>query len=219
MPLDRGILEQQLDALGEGTRWWDRRELRDLPAALHADERILAIALGKMNRPRWLRRPWLIVVTQNRLLCLQSGRRMSRRQLEVQGHQIARVSIRIGPFNGRVLVSIAGERYRMVVDRPDAYKIQAAISGIMPTREVTPPSTSPTAMIGRVIQHVLELPAVALQPNEKPATPALPPPRDDAAELRLQLLDEQVQRLQQQVDFLEELLEQRHLLRQTPDDR
>ena len=218
MPLDRGILEQQLAALGEGSRWWDQRELRDLPAALHADERILAIALGKMGRPRVLRRPWLIVVTQNRLLCLQSGRRMSRRQLEVQGHQIARVSIRIGLLSGRVLVSIAGERYKMAVDRPDAYKIQAALSSIMQNRELQPPSSSPTAMIGRVIQHVLELPTVALQPNEKPSAPA-PPKHNDAAEQRLQLLDEQVQRLQQQVDFLEELLEQRHLLRETPEDR
>src|SRR5262245_341222 len=38
MPLDRGTIEEQLHALGESPRWWNRRELRDLPGALNVDE-------------------------------------------------------------------------------------------------------------------------------------------------------------------------------------
>jgi hypothetical protein len=52
MGMDRGRIDQQLEALGEGSRWWDVRELRDLPAVLDADEEILAIARGKLARVR-----------------------------------------------------------------------------------------------------------------------------------------------------------------------
>ena len=55
MPVDRGAIDQQLRALGEASRW-NERELRDLPAVLHADETILAISRGKLARLRWMRR-------------------------------------------------------------------------------------------------------------------------------------------------------------------
>ena len=65
MPLDRGTIEQQLQALGEGARWWDVRELRDLPAVLNADEQILGIARGGIARAGRVRRRWLIVATRD----------------------------------------------------------------------------------------------------------------------------------------------------------
>jgi hypothetical protein len=77
MPLDRGIIDQQLRALGESGSWWEQREMRDLPSILQADVRIVAIARGKLGRPRWVRRSWLFVTSDRRLICLRSGSRAS----------------------------------------------------------------------------------------------------------------------------------------------
>jgi hypothetical protein len=207
MPLDRGTIEQQLHALGESPRWWDRRELRDLPGALNADETIKAIAVGKLFRPRLLRRPWLIVVTNARLLCLCSGTRMSRRQIELLAGEITRVWSGMGVFRSRVVVLAGGEKYRLIVRRTDAFKLLAAISNLVQARPEPLHGAWPTAVAGRVVRHILALPTVALQPEqEKP----VPPPAQTVDEDRLAMLEDQVQRLQQQVDFLENLLRRRY---------
>jgi|SRR5687768_9822487 len=208
MPIDRGLLDLQLQGMGESSRWWDRRELRDLPTALHADERILAISRGKVARPRWVRPSWLIVVTDQRLLCLRSGAR-AWRQIEVPGGQITRVALRIGLFRGRVLVMTSGDKYGLLVPRADAYKLLAALSGLVkPGKEVVT-GFGPTLIARRVIDHVLALPAVALDPTVQPE-PVPAPFNTSAIEERIQSLEEQIHQLKRQVDFLEELLRQRH---------
>lgn len=210
MPLDRGIIDQQLQELGEGTRWWDRRELRDLPAVLHADERILAISHGKVARIRWLRRSWLIVVTQQRLLCLRSHAQNGWKQLEVPARQVTRASLRIGPFHGRVMLLAAGRTYRLLVPRADAYRLQTTLSNLAVPGQAAMPGFAPTRMVHRVIDHVLALPAVALSPVEmRPAQPAQPAPDRLALDERLQHLEAEVQELREQVDFLEQLLRER----------
>jgi hypothetical protein len=207
MPLDRGLIEQQLAALGEPAQWWERREMRDLPAVLHTNERIQAIAVGKLKRLGW-QREWLIVVTDQRMVCLQTGMRMGRRQFDLHAGQITDLSMRSRIRRALVIVRAYGEVYRLRVRRADGAKLIAAISRLVPTRE-RPLETrhSPGAMVGRVIQHMLALPSAAFD-DTKPPAPAAPP---DVAPLekRLQLLEDEVQRLQQQVDFLEDLLEQR----------
>lgn len=212
MAIGRGVIDQQLEELGEGMRWRDQRELRDLPAVLHPDERLLAIARGKLARTR-LSRSWLIVVTNMRLLCLRTTGRATWAQLEVPASHIARVALRVGPFRGRVLVVAGGYRYRLLVPRADAYKLAAALSSIAP--KDAGPGLRPARMVTRIVDHMLALPAVALDPAAgppaaPPAPPAVSAPDAATSEVRLQLLEEQVQQLQQQVDFLEQLLRQRH---------
>jgi hypothetical protein len=208
MPTDRGSIEEQLHALGESSRW-DQRELRDLPAVLHADERLLAISRGKVARPRLLRRPWLIVVTDMRLLCVRSANGAGWRQFEVDARHIGRVALRVGPFRGRVLVVAGGRKYRLLVPRDDAYRLSAALSSLsVPAREKVS-GFAPARMARRMVDHVLALPAAAFSPDV-PAPAPVGPADDGVAEQRLQLLEEQVQQLQQQVDFLEDLLRQRH---------
>lgn len=208
MPLDRGLIDQQLQALGEGSRWWDVRELRDLPAVLHADERILAIARGKIARGRWLRRAWLVVVTDERLVCMRSGERTSWRQLEVPAGQISRVTLRVGPFRGRVLVVAGGRKYRLLVPRADAHKLADALSLLNTSANRLVASFGPTRMVRQVIDHMLALPAVALGPEVRAKLPAAPA-EDSPLDGRLESLEEQVQALQRQVDFLEQLLRER----------
>jgi len=206
MPIDRGRIDQQLEALGESSRWWDRRELRDLPAVMDPDEQILAISHGKLGRGRWLRRSWLIVVTGRRLLCIHSSGRTSWRQLEISANQIVRVSLRVGLLRGRVLVTAAARTYRLLVPRADAYKLVTALSSLGTPGPEAFLGYTPARMVRRVVDHVLALPAAALNPeNTRPA----PAPVNHAAEQRIQSLEEEVQELRQQVEFLEQLLRQR----------
>lgn len=161
MPIDRGIIDQQLQALGESSRWWAQRELRDLPAVLDADEQILAISRGKIARVRWLRRPWLIVVTDRRLVCLRSGGGRGWRQFEVRADHVTRVALRVGPFRGRVVL-VAGDRtYRFLVPKLDAYKLVTALSSFAASRPDSLRGFAPTRTFMRMVDHVLALPAAA----------------------------------------------------------
>jgi hypothetical protein len=208
MALDRGIVDQQLQALGEGTSWWNQRELRDLPTILDADEHILAIARGKIARVRWLRRSWLIVVTETRLLCVRSSGR-SWRQIEVGADQISRVSMRVGPFRARVVFSAGAERYRLLVTRSAAYKLTSALATFDTTSRNTMPGFAPARVVRRVVDHVLALPAAALDPAPKPAPRAQIESGASDVKQRLDALEEEVNHLREQVDFLEQLLRQR----------
>jgi hypothetical protein len=208
MPIDRGLIDRQLQDLGEDSHWWDVRELRDLPSVLSADERILAIAHGKIARVRWLRRPWLIVVTDQRLVCVRSGRGTTWRQLEVPAHHITRVSLRIGPMRGRVLVTAGDRKYRFLVGRPEAHRLLSAISLVNTAANRTVGRFGATRMVRQVIDHMLALPAVALGPE---AQRGLPPGSTDTARLteRLEAMEAQLEALQQHVEFLEQLLRDR----------
>lgn len=207
MSVDRGVIDQQLEALGEGSGWWDQREMRDLPAVLGDEEQIIAIARGKVARGRWVRRSWLIVVTERRLICLRSLRRAGWRQFEASAARLTRVALRIGPLRGRVLVATDGRLYRLLVSKADARKIASALTSVAP-----PPGasdrTTPTLMLRRIFDHVMALPAVALSPTGT-ARP-LPPPADQfAVDERVSALEREVEELRKHVEFLEDLIRHR----------
>ena len=208
MPLDRGIIEQQLQAIGESPTWWDERELRDLPAVLHADEQILAISRGKLARPRFMHRSWLFVVTDQRLVCVRSARRSSWRQLELRAHNAERVALRVGLFRGRVLIATPDRTFRLLVPRPDVYKLLQAISSWgVPGKEALA-GFGPTRVARRLFDHVLALPAAAVDPgsvNNNTRRRLAP----SAAEARVETLESEIQELRKQVDFLEQLLRER----------
>lgn len=209
MPIDRGIIDQQLHALRESSQWWDVREFRDLPAVLHSDEHIVALSRGKIARMRWLRRTWLIVVTDRRIVCMRSTGGTGWRQLEVPAGQIERAALRVGLFRGRVLVVAGGQTFRLLVPRPDAYKLMSALSTLGNHAKDTFSGFGPTQFVRRVMDHVLALPGAALDP-EGPRQIQARPPAAILAEQRVQSLEEEVQELRQQVDFLEQLLRERH---------
>ncbi len=206
MPVDRGAVDQQLQDIGEGSHWWDVRELRHLPAVLQEEERILAIGRARIARMRWMRRAWLVVVTDRRLLFLRSGARSSWRQLEVPVREITRVTLRIGPFRGRVRVLAAAEKYRLLLQRHDASKVASALALVDAPANQVASAFGPVRMLRQVVDHMMALPAVALDTAR-----ALPPaqPEMDESRRRIEALEEQVQQLQRQVDFLEELLRRR----------
>jgi hypothetical protein len=210
MPMDRGTLDLQLRNLGDGTKWWDRRELRDLPHILAADEQVLAIARGKIARVRVVHRPWLIVVTDQRLLCLRSAGEPAWRQVEVPASQINRVSLRVGPFRGRVVVGAGDRTYRLLVPRSDAYRLLSALSSLATPANPGVSGFGPVLLVRRVMDHVLALPAAALEPGGGPPRQILPAPLNEEAEQRIQSLEDDVNELRQQITFLEQLLADRH---------
>ena len=216
MPLDRGIVDQQLQALGESSRWWNCRELRDLPAVLHPDEQIQAVARGKVGRVRLMRLPWLIVVTQQRVLCMRSSTRGSWKQFDVAVSQVGRVTLRVGLFRGRLIVDVGAQKYRILVPRADAYKLQSALARVSGPPRMPVPGFAPTRMVHRVIDHVLSLPTVALAPDDpRPPRPAGPSPDVTRLDERVQALEQEIFQLSQQVDFLEQLLRQRQMAAST----
>ena len=206
MAMDRGMLEKQLYALGESSSWWEQREMRDLPAVLQADEEIRAIARGAIGRVRVPLQTWLLVVTDQRLLCLRSGR-SSWRQLELGVHQITSVTLRMKLFAGRMLVRGPDRVYRFHLPHLDARKFSAALARVANCGQDT--HSGPTQMIRRVFNHVLALPNAVFSPA--------PPGRDvkaisagsNEADQRVHMMEERIQELQQQVEFLEQLLRQR----------
>jgi hypothetical protein len=208
MGMDRGRIDQQLEALGEGSRWWDVRELRDLPAVLDADEEILAIARGKLARVRVLRRPWLMIVTQRRLVCLRSGRGAGWRQVELGASSLTRVNLRVGPFRGRVVITAGDQTLRLLVARADAYRMHASLFSLCNAGRTPDRRFAPTRMVHRFIDHMLALPAAALAPEASKRAPA-PVAAFDASiyDSRLDLLEAEVHELRRQVDFLEQLLQ------------
>ncbi len=211
MPIDRGLIDQQLQALGESPTCWEWRELRDLPSVLHADERIAAITRGRITRRDPLRRTWLIVLTDRRLLCLRSAARSGWKQEEMAARLITRTALRVGPFRSRVLVSGGGYTYRLYVKRADGYKLRSALSTISSPARESLVGFGPTLMLRRIFNHMLDLPAAALNSGNPPPPPAVP----DNTQDRIDQLEQEVENLREQVLFLERLLHEKHL---TPEE-
>jgi len=211
MPVDRGIIEQQLGALGEGPRWWEHREMRDLPSVLHPEERILAICRGRLGRLRPLRRSWLILVTDQRLLCLRSAGGSGWHQREMSGSRIERITLRVGPFRMRVLIAGRGERIRVFLPRDEAYTLSRALSNIAAPGREAAQGFGPALMLRRVLNHMLDLPAVALDPRAAPGRSLHSPPLPSTPEAdeRVHLLELEVEELREQVRFLEQLIEEK----------
>ncbi len=210
MPVDRGVVEQQLRELGQGAGLWGTRELRDLPAVLDGGERILAVGRGRVARGRWLRRPWLIVVTDRRLLCIRSERPAGWRQIDVPADVISRATLRAGPFKGRILVVADGRKHRLLVSRADARDIIGALALLDAPANQVPSGFAPARMLRQVVDHMMALPAVALEPGRRTLPGPTPTPGlSESDSTRIDLLEDQVRQLQQQVDFLEQVLRQR----------
>jgi len=206
MAMDRGVLDQQLRALGEGPNWWVQREMRDLPTVLRADEEIQAIARGRLGRLRGPRPSWLMVVTNERLLCLRSSR-STWSQFEVTAQQINSVTLRIRLFGGRLLIVTSDRTFRFQIQQSDAQKLVNALARVASCGQDT--LSGPTHMVRRIVNHMLALPAAALNTYSEPRQPKVSAPLILEADQRVHMMEERIQELQQQVAFLEQLLRQR----------
>lgn len=216
MPVDRGALDAQLREIGEGERWWEQREFRELPYVLNADERIQGITVGKLLGPRRPRlRPasrWLFVATDQRLLCLHHER-FARRQVDVPWRHVTRVDQSSGMRSYQLTIWTSERRYPIRIPKADALRFSAALASRVPHPSASRPGAeleSPSWIPG--INTFAALPPfagivskVAMLSAPEYAT------RDqvERLEVTVERLQGEVERLQQQVRFLEDLLERR----------
>jgi hypothetical protein len=216
MPVDRSAIDAQLREIGEGERWWEQREFRELPYILHPDERIKGICNGKLlgaRRPRLFpSAPWLILVTTERLICLRQER-FGRKQIEIPTGQITGIRQQ-GRFRShQITIQTPQRRYRLRIAQDDAFRFVGALASLMPSAP-PPPLDSHAGALGWIpgMNTVATLPGFS---GIISRVAMLSPPdyatRSQVATLEVALagLQEEVDRLQQQVQFLENLMQRR----------
>jgi hypothetical protein len=191
MAVDRRTIEDQLIAIGEAERWWDQREVRELPHILNPDERIRAIVSGWLKRPlrparRWLARSWLVAVTEHRVICIRKGEAFGRKELDIPLAPVTSIGQRTGLFMATISIVSGDTRHRIRVAKSDALKLIGALSALIRRIEPLPPVPSAPALPGHVSREAY-----------------------DQVLRRIDLVEEEIERLRQQADFVEDLLKRR----------
>jgi hypothetical protein len=181
MPVDKQVVESQLAAIGEIDRWWNTAEARLLPDILGSEETILAVVDGKLRERIRRSRRWLVVVTTHRLVALRGGRRLGRWQFEVPASELGSVSHHSGLLRTTVLLATPDQKYRLRVQKRDASRFVTALSALMNR------GGSRNASIQ------------AASPSSGSA----------AVDDRIDLLEDEIARLREQLDFMENLLRRR----------
>lgn len=213
MPIDRGAIDAQLREIGEGERWWEQREFRDLPYILGEDERLQALVVGKLfgsRRPRVLPAAhWLIVATTQRLICLKKER-FGRQQLDVPLGQIMGMRHATRLRGILLLLETPMRRLRIRLPKEDAFRFMGALTALL---------TRPPAGVDPALAGAAYLPGVddtgprGWNPFARPRLLSGPAPvtREDLArvEATVERMEREIERLQQHVEFLENLLEKR----------
>jgi hypothetical protein len=214
MPVDRRVIEEQLAALGEAERWWDQKELRDLPHVLAEDERIHALATGKVLMRPGRALKWLILVTSDRLVCLRADDRRGRRQLDVPIPEITSVSHRGGLRSTKIVLVRGKRKHRLRLAKADAQRVIAALAeqgATMPRTGYAFQYRAFRAPLPWGAMRRIQLLGVRPGPALPAAAPAESVTKRDLARLEdaLASLENDVRSLQQQMEFIEQLLQQR----------
>lgn len=215
MPVDRGAIDAQLREIGEGERWWEQREFRDLPHILFPDERILGMVNGKLlgrRRPRV--KPsgrWLIIATDQRLLCLKQER-FARKQVEIPAGQIMAIRQSSGLRTHQMVVETPQRRYRIRVPNADAFRFSGALRPLIPSPAAAGVhAEEPWAWIPGMSTVAALTGVSAVYSRVSMLSPPEYATREQLERLGLTVerLQHDVERLQQQVEFLEDLLQKR----------
>jgi hypothetical protein len=215
MAVDRGEIDQQLQAIRESDQWWEQREFRELARLLYPGERLLGLVngklLGRMPRPRAPRR-WLIVATTQRLICLHHGR-LGRRQIQIQPDMVTRIYHSSRLRNYQIAISTTVQSYRIRLPKSEAFRFVQALSTLMP-REALHRLSPGLGALSWVpgISTVAALPGVERMLSKSTVLSA----QDSSLRSEVRRLEETVERLQAEVErltehvgFLEQLLESR----------
>jgi hypothetical protein len=216
MSVDRGQIDQQLRALREGEHWWELREFRELPHLLFDGERIQGLirgkVLGRLPQPRPMRK-WLIAVTNQRILFLKSSIPSGFRHLEISPAGVTRVyhSNRLRSYQVTIVTTV--QKYRIKIPKADAFRFVQALASVIPSESVHRLSPSLEALSWVPgITTVAALPGVERMLS-KATVLAAPQPATRNEMQRLEETVEQLQkdvdRLMEQVAFLENLLQKR----------
>lgn len=215
MSVDRGTIDEQLRAIREGDHWWEQREFRELAHVLYPDERIHGLIrgklLGRLPRP-YLRRKWLIVATSHRILFVRHGP-TGRKLLEISPGMITRVYHSSGLRAYQITIVTTVQKFRIRIPKADAFRFVQALGAVIPSESVHRLSPGLEALSWVPgITTVASLPGVERMLSR--ATTLTAP--DYVPRTELQRLEDTVERLQndlerltEQVAFLEQLLQKR----------
>ena len=215
MAVDRGEIDQQLQAIRESDRWWEQREFRELPHMLYPGERLLGLVTGKlygrMPRPR-APRTWLIVATTQRLICLHQSI-FGRKQIQILPDMVTRVYHSSRVTNYQIAISTTVQSYRIRIPKSDAFRFVQALSTLMPREALHRLSPSLEALSWVPgISTVAALPGVERMLTKATVLTAHEPSmRNEMQRLEdtVERLQQEVERLTEHVAFLEQLLEKR----------
>jgi hypothetical protein len=213
MAMERGAIDRQLREIGEGEQWWEQREFRDLPYILTAGEQIRGVVQAKVLGPRRpivrLGRRWLVVVTDQRVICLKQ-QRFGRKQIDIAAALITAIRQGAGLRSYQITIYTAARKYRIRIRKDDAFRFTRAIGPLVPQPAVrSGPLEAITSIPG--------MSALAALPGFNMLVANLSPPQPDPlARVEIERLNAtvegmqvQVDRLQEQVAFLEDLLQAR----------
>jgi hypothetical protein len=181
--------------------WSDRPEVQSLPELLAPNERIAFVG-GGVVAGKFTAREWLIVLTDQRLLCVVGTNPITRRLVELSLASIRSVDCRRGPLRSTVIVKTGQGKFRISnMKRAAASDLFAAISEPLRARH--------RARRPNPLTWLTQPAAVA--PAPEPVIYHAPPVDLEARVRRLEELNEslesEVAQLREQVAFLEELLQ------------
>lgn len=216
MAVDRSTIDGQLRQIGEGDRWWEQREFRDLPYILNADERIHGIVNGKLFGPR---RPrvmpaahWLFVATDQRLICLKRER-VGRGQVDIRLDQILHLQHGSRLRGVQIVLDTPQRRYRIRVSKGDAFRFIGALTPLLmrglpaPAEGATPAPLllpAPAAQAGSGLTGFF-----SRMTGSVPAADYVMRGELERVVATVERLERELERTQQHVEFLENLLQSR----------
>jgi hypothetical protein len=193
MPVPWSEIEEQLARIGESDRWWGVPGLEDLHLIMVPGERIHAIVHGALSR-RPLARKWLLLVTNHRLICLRRGGRFSRSQIDVPAAQITSINQHYGFLFTSITVVVNRRSFRFRIRKKHSLKFIGALSALV--HGYHPPQQPAAAPLA-------SSPAGAALPAGDYVTAS----DFDRLQETVEAMDNELRHMQQQIDFLQRLLE------------
>lgn len=103
MPVDKEVVKNQLEALGDFHKFFTSKEIHCLHDVLNPGEQIKAITSGYYES-----KTWVVVVTTLRLIFLDKGMFYGLKQLDMPLHHIGSVSQHTGFLMGEIEVTTNG---------------------------------------------------------------------------------------------------------------
>lgn len=203
MSLGRVVLGR--DAGGSAIELWSELPVvQELPHVLWPDEVVRAVFTGSVaHRVRPNSRRWLIVLTDQRVLCLKQRRTSNApKVVDVNYDSLIHVTTRARILKATVILTTAVGKLRLRVSRADAHRIVQAIASLR--RGQTPvyifPAPQPTA------HQLSEQQRYSQQ-------------RVERLEASVEQMETELARMQRQLEFLENLLQARVTAEELPPPR
>lgn len=138
MAVDKSVIDQQIQALGQFDKFFTKKEINYLPEVIVPGETIKGLTSGFHDG-----NTWLITITNRRLLFLDKGMIYGLKQMEMPLDQISTISHKTGLMFGELQISTSGGTKKVEqIDKKDVAKIAQMISDLVKTSREKPVATN-----------------------------------------------------------------------------